>query len=174
MEQDSFFNSGVVLFSKVKSNGSDYNRQIPFEEKNSFEKPLWINDSSCIVSGDAHSETHATQLSESIEYGSTFSAKTKDVHLNMGNTIQLSCWINTSEVLKGSSLVLSINRNENSIIWRSVNLQEFVTKENSWNQVFMAYTIPEELHPDDDIKVYIWNSAKQNFIADDFLIRVLK
>ena len=174
IERDSFFNSGLILFSKVKCDGLDFNRKILFEENNSFEKPLWVNDSSCIVSGVAHSGTHATQLTESIEYGSTFSAKIKDVHLIMGNTIQLSCWINTAEVLNGASLVFSINRGENSVVWRSVNLQDFVIKENSWSQVFMAYTIAEDLEQEDDIKVFIWNTTKQKFIADDFLIRVLK
>ncbi len=174
IERDSFFNSGLLLFSKVKNNGTDLNRKILFEEKNSFEKPLWENDSSFMVSGVAHSGNHATKLTESIEYGSTFSAKTSDVHLNKGNTIQLSCWVNTSELLKDASLVFSITRKDNSVVWRSVNLHDFVTKENSWIPVFMAYTISEELQPDDDVKVFIWNSTKQKFIADDFLIRVLK
>ena len=47
---------------------------------------------------------------------------------------------------------------------------DFALKSSDWNQTFLAYTIAEELLPDDKINIYIWNNSHQSFATDDFNI----
>jgi len=174
IERDSFFNSGLTLYSKTKVEGAIFNKTVLFEEFNSFEIPRWLSDSTLSLKGNAHTGNFSTRLDENVEFGAGFSAKINNIKANKNNTIQISCWVYGYEELKNSMLVFSISRGDSSVIWRSTSLVDYANGEKEWSQVFMAYTITEEIEPNDELKVYLWNPSKGKFIADDFSIKIVE
>ncbi len=172
VEVDSFFNSGLTLYSKINNKERSFKSTLLFSEKNSFEIPKWNNDSILRNGEVAHDGLYSSRFNENFEYGSTFSKKISDIHFQKNTTLQISCFVKGN--VANASIVFSVDREGSSYIWRSVEIQPYINDVDSWNEAFMAYTLSEELLPNDELKVYVWNPSKKSFWIDDINIQVIK
>ncbi len=174
-EYDSFFNSGVIVYAKEKVSNSSVKdfRNVLHEESHGFESMQWKNDSARMSTSDAHTGSKSSSMDSLTEYGATYEAF--DL-VSKGNTVEISTWVKAKElpIKDAASIVLVIELDGVNKVWRSVNLADYVKIANQWQQVFLAYTINEEVGTKNRLLVYPWNPGKTNFLLDDFKIVVRK
>lgn len=75
-----------------------------------------------------------------------------------------------------AQLVSSIDMDTVNVEWRGSQFSNFNMKENKWTTVSLSIKLPDLRSEDLNslIKVFIWNSEKQNFLIDNFKVCVRK
>lgn len=170
------YNSGLVVYSKLKSSNANNDLPVLFEEKNNFDKPRWSNDDNLTRCEVLELDTNYFSIVDStIEYGTTFSSSIKNMGLQTDKTLIISFDVRMRELpLKDEiMLVASLeNAKGESKIWRNLQFYPFVFKTNIWTKLYFGYTYPEDLSPDDILKVYVYNPKKKYAEIDNFDLKV--
>ena len=171
VQRDSFFNAGLVVYGK--SGKPSELIKFLLDTVNTFESNLWNNDVHLRAENVAFEGNASMRLTPENEFGSGVDLRTGDYRIQQGNTIECDVWINTEKLNKDAMIVMSLeNAEQQSITWRSRTLTDFVIPGKGWQRVYYAYRLAEDIQPDDRIKIYIWNSGKNSFNADNMRIRV--
>jgi hypothetical protein len=168
--KDSFFNAGILLFSR---DGTKL--QLPefsVDTMNTFETVLWNNDAQFRSEDSAFSGRHVMRLRPANEYSSGIDINALSAGINKGSTIEADVMINASQLGSETMMVISVSNKDGAVFWRSRPLKDFVTTLNQWQHFYFAYTVQENILPDDKLSVYIWNNGKSDLMADDFRIRI--
>jgi hypothetical protein len=89
--------------------------------------------------------------------------------------IRVSAWIN-SEKRVDAILVISIERNGKSLLWKPVDLDKFVIENKTWNFAANFLELPHHLLSEKGtmLKVYVWNKGKNELYIDDMQVIIEK
>jgi hypothetical protein len=87
--------------------------------------------------------------------------------------IRTSGWINSNQKLEGL-MVISIEKDGQSLLWKPVELDKFVIENNTWNYACNFLEVNHNIvaEPGMKLKVYIWNKGKTPFWVDDMQVRI--
>jgi len=87
--------------------------------------------------------------------------------------IRTSAWINSDQKPEGL-LVISLEKDGKSMLWKPVELDRFLIENNSWNYAcnFLEVTHSMVSSPGMKLKVYIWNKGKNPFWIDNMQVRI--
>jgi hypothetical protein len=169
-EKDSFFNAGLLVYAKT---GTE--KQLPafsLDTINTFENSIWNNDAQFRSKQVAYNGSYVMQINSGNEYSSGIEMNAVSAGLQKGSTIETEVMINASSLGSETMMVISVSNDSGTVFWRSRPLSDFVTSLNQWQHFYFAYTVQENIAPQDKLSVYIWNNSKSDFMADDFRIRI--
>jgi uncharacterized membrane protein len=169
VERDSFFNAGIVVYSKKTA----ANQMAPLlDTLNTFEYDLWNNDAMLRDSSMSAEGKFSMKLRPETEFSSGIDIRLGDYNVQKGNMVECDVLIQSAGLNKEAMIVMSLDRDGKSLTWRSRTLSDFVIPGSGWKRVYYAYRFIEDIHPDDRLKIYIWNPGKNTFYADNMRIRI--
>jgi len=176
IKQDIHFNSGIYLFSKEMSDGNNILNVI-FEEKNDFEKNYWnLDDKLFKLSDDAMSGRRVSIVDSSLEYGATYTNSLQQIRLAKNKSLVVELKVKSEQLpaFDKFMLVVEVDSPDGKIkVWRSLQFQPFIKKENQWTSLYYGYKYVENILPEDIVKIYVYNPGKYKAEIDDMIIRVL-
>ena len=166
------FGYEVYLFSKNKSTITD---AAVFKSCLSFDKSeqFWNYDINNVIN-DSIVKNKACEFKTDQEWGPLFEAKLKDILSNKFNYLYVS--VKTKLLNKNANpmLVVSIeNEKKECLSWHTSDFKDFLHMRID-GKVYLSLRMADiaDFNLNDNLKVYIWNKQKDNFIIDDFEIRV--
>ncbi|MFN5345725.1 MAG: glycosyltransferase family 39 protein [Bacteroidota bacterium] len=176
IKQDIHFNSGIYLFAKEMSDDKNISNVI-FEEKNDFEKNYWNLDEKLFrLSDDAISESRVSIVDSSLEYGATYTNSLQQIRLAKNKSLVVELKVKSEKLpaFDKFMLVVEVDSPDGKIkVWRSLQFQPFIKKENQWTSLYYGYKYVENILPEDIVKIYVYNPGKYKAEIDDMIIRVL-
>lgn len=167
--KDSMLNSGLRLYSKTGKD-SALNKMAVYSYSNGFENGEWNDELAFRDSVHKNGGNYSIHFTKDNEYGPSYSKKLRDLNLMPGSKIEVSAAFFSKGTVDHAKLVLSIEKNGQSIIWLSTNLNKYVSQKDQWQRVFLTATLPSELSGDEEIKIYSWNEKKEDYFMDDFRV----
>ena len=70
-------------------------------------------------------------------------------------------------------IVLSIDRNGESLVWKGQFLNKFYQANIIDQTVITAFEVTKELLPGDHIKIYVWNAKKEAILVNNFQVELV-
>jgi hypothetical protein len=148
-----------------------------FEEKNDFEKNYWnLDDKLFKLSDDAMSGRRVSIVDSSLEYGATYTNSLQQIRLAKNKSLVVELKVKSEQLpaFDKFMLVVEVDSPDGKIkVWRSLQFQPFIKKENQWTSLYYGYKYVENILPEDIVKIYVYNPGKYKAEIDDMIIRVL-
>ncbi len=143
-----------------------------YEEGIDFETPdtNWFGYDRNLDSTFAFSGVVSNKLDSAEHYSHTLILKASDIPL-FNPVFHLSAAV-YPEADCEAYLVLEVLRKEETIGYYTQEIHEAVAQKNKWSKVFYSSGTNLRLHPDDEIRAYIWNDSKANLWVDDISVRI--
>jgi hypothetical protein len=116
----------------------------------------------------SHSGVYSTFTDSTFIYSQTMVASCKQLKNKSPKSITASVWVMSKLQNPKGKLVLSIDKNEKSIIWQGSDIQTNVKVPNKWELVQLKVDLKEPLTDDMIIKLYGLNEGKSKVYWDDF------
>jgi hypothetical protein len=114
----------------------------------------------------------AYAMTPKVEYGPGIVKKIKKIPLLAGNYLWIKQRMFWNTSIKDVSLCVSLQQGDSVHFFRAQSVQDFHYQPGTWNTVFMAVKLPDNIDPEDELKVFTWNSGKQDFLIDDFSLKL--
>jgi len=133
-----------------------------------FESTAGWYENSNIVKGSGHSGSYFTRTGENRDYSQTFTLKLSDISEKPVRRIDMGAWVRISGPLAKAKLVLSIESADSMMYWQAIRTEDVSPKPGEWTRLYFTYDLPDNLKPDNVVKVYLWNESKKEVDADDF------
>jgi len=149
-----------------------------------FENPN-ENTAKNISNKHAHSGNNSFLTKQGL-FTPSVNKKVKDLDIKAGNWIKASTWAyrehKALEIYRNNSLVCSIERNGKSIVYKAIRIDNKINdgtsfwggKVNEWGEVSFYIKVPDDLQPDDLVKVFVWNNIAQSLFIDDVSAHIYK
>jgi uncharacterized membrane protein len=165
VDQRLYFNSAISLYRKPSD------RLVPpfYDFTENFDGKLSANDSSHVISFNG---LKAYAMTPKVEYGPGIVKKIKKIPLLAGNYLWIKQRMFWNTSIKDVSLCVSLQQGDSVHFFRAQSVQDFHYQPGTWNTVFMAVKLPDNIDPEDELKVFTWNSGKQDFLIDDFSLKL--
>lgn len=138
--------------------------------ENSFEtnqnQSFWFNTTivydSSAYHGDAYNLTTSNQ-----EFGFGFQLDSREIHESY-NAIdfKLSSWLRFDQHAEKAFYILTINRNDELLLWHAFDIAKDYTADNAWFYFSDSLSLPADLLHNSVLKTYLWNPSKINIAAD--------
>lgn len=171
-----YYGGNAVIFSKKPtSSGSDY----IYNSENSFEGKV-LNWSNCnaafLIDSTASNGKFSYRFDSISEWGPCFSDTLLKIADNLVNYIDISVDVMPLSNFTNAQLVSGIEQDKLNLLWSSSQFKNFLMVPGKWNTVTHSIKLPDINLKNTNplLKVYIWNSEKQNFLIDNFRVRVRK
>ena len=87
-------------------------------------------------------------------YGPALTIRLADANLSPGQYVRASCRV-YSDGAWGDKLVMSVERAGKALTWDAVRLQNNLSLNRVWNQVYFDAPLPANALPDDVLKIYV-------------------
>ena len=84
--------------------------------------------------------------------------------------ITFSYWVLFKNASCKANSVLSIDAGSKNIYWHGTQIQDRVKGFNKWVQIIEVFDIPVDVEPEHTIKLYVWNTSKEEVLVDDLQI----
>jgi len=110
------------------------------------------------------------RLDSTKQYSPGFNAKASEINGGNFSRLEVDLAAFSSEEIKNTIIVLSIENEGETYYWRGSQVQNFVFP-GKWGQAFLSTEIPEIKSPDDVLKIYGWNPGKSKVFIDDLEVR---
>ncbi|MDO7847954.1 hypothetical protein Q5H92_16430 [Hymenobacter sp. M29] len=107
-------------------------------------------------------------------YGPALSIRVGDAKLEPGQYVRASCRVFSDYGAWGNKLVMSVDRGGKSIVWNAIRLQNNLSVNRAWNQVYFDAPIPEDAQPDDILKVYVLSENGSGCYIDEVQAELMK
>ena len=136
-----------------------------FEDTNS----CWPN-SSAVINAESFSGNHVFLLNSTVEYSSSFQCNPytdQDFKTNSKKYLSADFQIKT-KTSYDAIIVCQLISDSKTIAWKAEKIHSSL--KNSWIKKNFRIFIPELSSPKQDIRIYIWNLNRNEFIIDDFQI----
>ena len=173
-ETINYYGGNAIIFSKsLTSKGNNYinTSENLFEEK----VPNW---SDCNAAYLFNSRPYIRNISYRFDSISEWGPTYKDTLLNISNPlvnyIDISVDVFPLKNFTNALLVATIQQDSINLYWNGLNFNSFLMIPGKWNIVTNSIKLPDvnlkKTNP--VLNVYTWNNQKQNFLIDNFRVRV--
>jgi len=116
----------------------------------------------------SHSGAFSTFTDSTLVFSQTMIASSKQLKNKSPKSITASVWAMSKLQNPKGKLVLSIDKNDKSVIWQGSDIQTTVKVPNKWELVQLKVDLKEPLTDDMVIKLYGLNEGKSKVYWDDF------
>ena len=164
-----FFNSNFRVYYK----GRKSERKNLFSSINSFDAPsnFWYGNENTIQLDDKDSLNKICALTPNFPYSPNFIAKVKDVFIQDSKHVVVKAKY-YFEKNASLNLVIDFIRDGQSYEWYGPSIHEFTNERNNWKEIIIVKKLPINAMPEDDIKIYFWNSGNVPVKIDSVSINV--
>ena len=100
-------------------------------------------------------------------YGPALTIKLADAKLGPGQYVRASCRVFSDYGAWGNKLVMSIERAGKTVTWNTIRLQNNLSLNRAWNQVYFDAPRPADARPDDVLKIYVLSENGSGCYIDD-------
>ncbi len=155
----------------------DANNRVATIYRNSFENQGDIPNPACISSSIVHRGKMAYRMDELTEFSPGICQPVSALPQRPDNTgIVVSLYVNMPESNSSQKtmLVISFEHRNKPYSYTAVNLNDLKLRKGKWDRVRLEADIPAFFSPQDLLKVYIWNPAKQLFYMDDVQVDLVR
>ena len=145
--------------------------------RNSFENQGDIPNPACISSAVVHRGRMAYRMDALTEFSPGICQPVSALpHKALYTGIRVSLFVNVSvaDTGKKTMLVISFEHRNKPYSYTAVNLNDLKLRNGKWDRVTLETAIPAFFSPQDLLKVYIWNPAKQLFYMDDVQVDLVR
>ncbi len=138
--------------------------------ENSFEtgqeQGFWLNTSVVSDSTAFHGKSY-NLTPENQEFGFGFQLDSREIQ-DSHNSIDftLNAWLRFDKAPEKAFYILTINRNNELLLWHAFDLAASYTATNEWFKFSDSISIPADLLQNSILKTYLWNPSKINIAAD--------
>lgn len=116
----------------------------------------------------SHSGSFSTFTDSTLVFSQTMVASCKQLKNKSPKSITATVWAMTKLQNPKGKLVLSIDKNDKSVIWQGSDIQTTVKVPNKWELVQLKIDLKGPLTDDMVIKLYGLNEGKSKVYWDDF------
>ncbi|MBK8874832.1 MAG: hypothetical protein IPN13_13275 [Bacteroidetes bacterium] len=171
IERDSFFNSGLRLYSKDK-NGMVWNALPDAVLSYGFETGEWNDESRFRDSNSVATGNYAIRIDSANEFGPGLFRKLNELKVVAGSTIDIGIKAMSQDSITGAKFVVSIDKNNETIFWQASDFDRYLSEPGKWSTVVMHFDMPVKLSGDETIKIYCWNEKRKQVYIDDFKMNI--
>lgn len=128
----------------------------------------WIN-SKVVVKMDevpAHSGNFASKLDATEKYSITFREYFSNINARLPKRVVVNGWYYLPEANKKSGMVMDINENNQTYIWKAYNFSDVSNVTGQWQEFTAYYTIDQPIKPEHQIKIFASGFGEKLFIDD--------
>ncbi|MBD2766895.1 hypothetical protein IC235_03190 [Hymenobacter sp. BT664] len=100
-------------------------------------------------------------------YSPSLTLRLGDTGMAPGQYLRASCRVYSDYGAWANKLVMVVERAGKTIVWNGVRLQNNLSINRNWNEVYFDAPFPEEAQPDDVLRVYILNEQGSGCFIDD-------
>jgi len=175
------FTFTVYCFSKVKPK-EEIKETVVFSENQSEvfltknKKSYWEKNQNMsedpVYPGVFYMELDSTQ-----EYSTGFSAKLNDIIKARHSILNVSAEISVGKEKSNPTIVVAIEDEGKSLLWRGSGHDEYKTKDLFFNSIYVSHLFSGmdlEKHPNATIKIYVWNRDKKAALVRNFKVEVIE
>ena len=173
IERDTFFNAGVMVYSKDSTLGRIAEPVPVYSFRNDFEKEPWGNDSLNKSSAESFSGEYSLPMTDAKEFSPAIESRAENAGVEKGATFLFTCKYLSAASLAEMKLVVEVKRGEEIVLWRGYALNSFPAVNGEWTSFYAGYSFQEDIQPDDVMKAYIYNPNKEKAFIDDVDFRIL-
>jgi hypothetical protein len=133
--------------------------------------PSWINEGTVVKmeNGPAHSGEFVTKVDDKNLYTYTYREYFENINQKLPKRIVVNGWVYTPDKSDGLSVIMDINENNVSKIWKAYSLNNSVESNNKWYEFTAYFTVDQPIQPSFQVKVFGF-SGKKTAYFDDFKI----
>ena len=160
--------SELFILGKDESDDSIwiFSDEIDFETPD----PDWFGHDRNLDSSFAYSGIVSNKLDSAEHYSHTLSIPLSGIRL-FNPVFHMSAAVYLKDDCE-AFLVLEVRRKDETIGYYTQKIHEAVNQRNRWSKVFYSSGTNLRLHPDDEIKAYVWNDSKADMWVDDISFKV--
>jgi hypothetical protein len=161
IDYESYFNSGVYLFSKEKPEKDVINRTLIF-------------DSSNIISKELNDSISQYVLQENQEFSKGFEGNPLNMGLS-GNEHMIARATVSASSTSQLTVVFEYNSAINEKVWYGSSLNPiFFNGQNNRHQIILSRKLDIQSHPDDKLSVYLWKTSPDSVIVHSLEVKFYK
>jgi uncharacterized membrane protein YuzA (DUF378 family) len=161
IDYESYFNSGVYLFSKEPSAINVIKRTLIF-------------DSSNIIKQDLKDSISDYVLQENQEFSKGFEGNPLNMGLNGNEHMIVQATVSASSTSQ-LTLVFEYNSTVNEKIWYGSSLNPiFFNGQDNGHQIILSRKLDIQPHPDDKLSVYLWKTSPDSVIVHSLEVKFYK
>jgi hypothetical protein len=170
--------TGLVLFGCSNSNqnsaqsgaNSEHSQVVISNDmENAAAKvPSWINEKSVVKmeNGTAHSGEFVSKVDDKNLYSYAYRENLNNISEKLPTRIIVNGWVNSPDASQSLAMVLDINDNGVSQIWKSYGLTQVIKSPNTWYEFTAYYAIDKPIKSDNQLKIYGFSGQKTAFFDD--------
>jgi len=167
------FNSEISLFGKNDSCRRDtiFYSHVGFEHYRNGAK-IFTNvefDSTKTDTLHSHSGKYSLNSESKNKFCVTLKTSVKKLFRDGSGCVNVSAWIYAKDKFN-AQLVMDVGDPNSKRDWQAKLLPKFVKQTGKWQEVFATFELPASAYPDDEVRIYLWNSGKNTFYIDDFTV----
>lgn len=158
---------------------TDYNPQINENQmiiatdmENAASLPSYWKNGFSIYKMDeipAHSGNYAIKVTDEHRYSLTFRETFENLNEKLPKRIVFNGWYYFTEPNEKAGIIMEVNDNDTSYIWRAYNLAAVNPATNQWNEFTAYFTFDKPLTPEQEINLFATGAQKLTYF-DDFKI----
>ena len=133
----------------------------------------WRGNSIYLDSINSFSGNYSNRLDSLNKFSYTLEIPCSEIAGNGTFIINISASVFLSEEMN-AFVVLHIKRNNKTVGYYTLNLNEAFTERNAWRKVFISKYLRYKRACEDQISIYVWNNSKGTMWVDDLNVKLLK
>ncbi|MFN4234340.1 MAG: glycosyltransferase family 39 protein [Bacteroidia bacterium] len=167
-----FYNAEIRLYYKTNEN---IKSKKLFNSINNFDNQsrFWSGNENTIKN-DLNDTLNKVCILDSINlYSPNFNAKVKDVFVENKKHVIIKANYYLSENAR-VNLVIDFLRNGESYEWYGPSIHEYMNERNQWKEIVIVKKLPKNAGPEDDIKIYFWNTGDAPVMIDNVSVNIFE
>jgi len=130
--------------------------------------PSWINEVTVVKMDDpkAHSGEFASRIDDQALYSYTYRERFENINQKLPVRVVVNGWYYFAEPNPKASIVMDINENNVSVLWKAFNLNTVNPATNQWNEFTAYFTIDLPIKPEYQIKIFGYSGKKLMYLDD--------
>ncbi len=139
---------------------------------NNAEPGEWSTSFPSKRTDNAHSGRTVAVIDSATIYSLGYSKSLEDISKTKIDSVVFSYWIFLKDKKATAKTVISIDKPDNTknLFWAGNPADEKVNEYNKWVHISESFKIPAGLDPKSIMKLYVWNTSKEEILLDDFKV----
>lgn len=150
----------------------NYNYHQSFEELKG-----WFNVPPTITSEIIpHSGVYSAYTNELQPFSPTLSLRFNEIEVNKPKRVKVAVWYYSTDITNVGTLCFEIkNESGETKLWKVKSIAESNAKPFIWTLVDFSVSFTNEVFsPNNQIRVFFWNTGKGKIYVDDFTVEVIR
>ncbi len=118
----------------------------------------------------AHSGSYAIKVTEENRYSLTFRETFENLNARLPKQVIVKGWYYFPEPNDNASVIMEINDNGESYIWKSYKLASENPTTGQWNEFTAYFTMDKPIKPEQEINIFATGAQKEMYFDDFKLI----